>query len=128
VSRHTGDRSVPGGRWLGQRRDRVVDVACRGSGERWRGRRRGALVRRLRSNLRLLGGLRRCGGTPGADGVGVDQTRHRASVGLPQADPVTGLGRGVRLDLYYVENWSPALDLVILITTAKAVISGRGAY
>ncbi|HEY5134332.1 MAG TPA: sugar transferase [Candidatus Nanopelagicales bacterium] len=33
----------------------------------------------------------------------------------------------MRLDLYYVENWSPALDLVILIKTAKAVVSGRGA-
>jgi lipopolysaccharide/colanic/teichoic acid biosynthesis glycosyltransferase len=34
----------------------------------------------------------------------------------------------MRLDLYYVENWSPALDLVILLKTAKAVVSGAGAY
>ena len=34
----------------------------------------------------------------------------------------------MRLDLYYVENWSPALDVVILLKTAKAVISGTGAY
>lgn len=34
----------------------------------------------------------------------------------------------VRLDLYYVENWSPALDLVILCKTVTAVVRGRGAY
>jgi lipopolysaccharide/colanic/teichoic acid biosynthesis glycosyltransferase len=33
-----------------------------------------------------------------------------------------------RLDLYYVENWSPALDVVILAKTATAVLRGRGAY
>jgi exopolysaccharide biosynthesis polyprenyl glycosylphosphotransferase len=34
----------------------------------------------------------------------------------------------VRLDLYYVENWSPALDVQILWRTVGAVIRGRGAY
>jgi lipopolysaccharide/colanic/teichoic acid biosynthesis glycosyltransferase len=34
----------------------------------------------------------------------------------------------MRLDLHYIETWSIALDLVILGKTAKAVISGRGAY
>lgn len=34
----------------------------------------------------------------------------------------------VRLDLYYVENWSPALDLSILWRTAAAVVRGSGAY
>lgn len=34
----------------------------------------------------------------------------------------------VRLDLYYVENWSMALDMVILWRTAAAVLRGRGAY
>jgi len=34
----------------------------------------------------------------------------------------------VRLDLYYVENWSVLLDLVILWRTAKAVRTGSGAY
>jgi exopolysaccharide biosynthesis polyprenyl glycosylphosphotransferase len=34
----------------------------------------------------------------------------------------------VRLDLYYVENWSPALDLVILAKTVTAVLRGHGAY
>ncbi|GHF67758.1 exopolysaccharide biosynthesis polyprenyl glycosylphosphotransferase [Amycolatopsis bartoniae] len=34
----------------------------------------------------------------------------------------------VRLDLRYVEDWSLALDMVILWKTARAVVSGRGAY
>lgn len=35
---------------------------------------------------------------------------------------------GIRLDLYYVENWSLATDLVILCKTAGAVVGQRGAY
>ena len=34
----------------------------------------------------------------------------------------------VRLDLYYVENWSLALDAQILLRTARAVVQGSGAY
>lgn len=34
----------------------------------------------------------------------------------------------VRLDLNYVDNWSPLLDLRILARTANAVIRGTGAY
>ncbi|MDE8585929.1 sugar transferase [Arthrobacter sp. NQ4] len=34
----------------------------------------------------------------------------------------------VRLDLYYVENWSLAGDLVILLKTARAVFKSTGAY
>lgn len=34
----------------------------------------------------------------------------------------------VRLDLYYVENWSMAGDLVILLKTARAVFRSTGAY
>jgi lipopolysaccharide/colanic/teichoic acid biosynthesis glycosyltransferase len=34
----------------------------------------------------------------------------------------------VRLDLRYVDNWSVALDLQILWKTARAVLSGSGAY
>ena len=30
----------------------------------------------------------------------------------------------IRLDLYYVENWSPAFDLMILWKTARAVLRG----
>ena len=35
---------------------------------------------------------------------------------------------GIRLDLYYVENWSLASDLTILWKTLGAVLHGRGAY
>ncbi|WP_422758691.1 sugar transferase [Paenarthrobacter sp. C1] len=34
----------------------------------------------------------------------------------------------VRLDLYYVENWSLAGDLVIILRTVRAVFSSSGAY
>ncbi len=34
----------------------------------------------------------------------------------------------VRLDVYYAENWTPMQDLAILGQTARAVVSGRGAY
>lgn len=34
----------------------------------------------------------------------------------------------VRLDLYYVENWSITLDLMILARTVRAVTRGSGAY
>ncbi len=34
----------------------------------------------------------------------------------------------VRLDLYYVENWSFVLDLTIIARTVGAVVAGRGAY
>jgi lipopolysaccharide/colanic/teichoic acid biosynthesis glycosyltransferase len=34
----------------------------------------------------------------------------------------------VRLDLYYVENWSPWLDLKVMLRTVPVVLSGRGAY
>jgi exopolysaccharide biosynthesis polyprenyl glycosylphosphotransferase len=37
-------------------------------------------------------------------------------------------GDAVRLDLYYVENWSVLLDLGILWRTARAVRTGSGAY
>ncbi|CAB5004212.1 unannotated protein [freshwater metagenome] len=35
---------------------------------------------------------------------------------------------GVLLDLHYVENWSLALDLVLLARTASAVLRGTGSY
>ena len=33
-----------------------------------------------------------------------------------------------RLDIWYIENWSPLLDLYILIKTPFAVIQKTGAY
>ncbi len=32
------------------------------------------------------------------------------------------------LDIYYIENWSPALDIKILLRTIPKVLSGEGAY
>src|SRR5690606_19899281 len=34
----------------------------------------------------------------------------------------------VRLDLYYVDHWSPTMDLAIIAKTFSAVIRGAGAY
>ena len=36
--------------------------------------------------------------------------------------------QSVRLDLYYVENWSPVQDMLILGRTLKAVVAKEGAY
>ncbi|MFE4196488.1 sugar transferase [Paenarthrobacter sp. NPDC056912] len=38
------------------------------------------------------------------------------------------LEESIRLDLYYVENWSLAQDIMILFRTAKAVVGKDGAY
>jgi lipopolysaccharide/colanic/teichoic acid biosynthesis glycosyltransferase len=34
----------------------------------------------------------------------------------------------VALDLRYVDNWSPSVDLGILVRTVRAVVAGAGAY
>lgn len=34
----------------------------------------------------------------------------------------------LRLDLWYVDNWSPIVDLQIVVRTFRAVVRGRGAY
>jgi lipopolysaccharide/colanic/teichoic acid biosynthesis glycosyltransferase len=61
--------------------------------------------------------LRRLAVTPGLSGLW--QVSGRSD--LDWAD-------GIRLDLYYVENWSMTQDLQILWRTAKAVIDSSGAY
>jgi Undecaprenyl-phosphate galactose phosphotransferase WbaP len=40
----------------------------------------------------------------------------------------TDYAERVRLDAYYVNNWSVWLDIVILVRTVRSVILGRGAY
>jgi len=35
---------------------------------------------------------------------------------------------GIRMDVYYVENWSLFGDMLILARTAKAILASRGAY
>jgi len=70
--------------------------------------------------------------------VAAYQTWHRRRV-LEVKPGITGLwqvnGRGrvafdemVRLDLRYARNWSPWLDLKILLRTPRAVIIGEGAH
>jgi exopolysaccharide biosynthesis polyprenyl glycosylphosphotransferase len=61
--------------------------------------------------------LRRLAVTPGLSGLW--QVSGRSD--LDWAD-------GIRLDLYYVENWSMTQDLQILWRTAKAVVNSSGAY
>ncbi|MCK4225839.1 sugar transferase [candidate division WOR-3 bacterium] len=39
-----------------------------------------------------------------------------------------GFEKWMELDLEYIDNWSPGLDINILIKTIPAVLSGRGAY
>jgi exopolysaccharide biosynthesis polyprenyl glycosylphosphotransferase len=34
----------------------------------------------------------------------------------------------VRLDLYYVENWSPWMDLMIVLRTLRVLVTGSGGY
>lgn len=34
----------------------------------------------------------------------------------------------VALDLWYVDNWSVATDMGLLVRTVRAVTDGRGAY
>jgi lipopolysaccharide/colanic/teichoic acid biosynthesis glycosyltransferase len=34
----------------------------------------------------------------------------------------------VRLDLFYIENWSVALDMTLILRTVPAVLLARGAY
>lgn len=36
--------------------------------------------------------------------------------------------QSLRLDLWYVDNWSPVLDLQILVRTVRTVLGGSGAY
>jgi exopolysaccharide biosynthesis polyprenyl glycosylphosphotransferase len=64
-----------------------------------------------------------------------DQARRRLLVrpgitGLWQVSGRSDLSwdDSIRLDLYYVENWSMAADLMIAVKTAKAVFSHTGAY
>ncbi|HSX48033.1 MAG TPA: sugar transferase [Candidatus Nanoarchaeia archaeon] len=39
-----------------------------------------------------------------------------------------GYEERVKLDIYYIENWSLFLDIKILVKTALSVLGGRGAY
>jgi exopolysaccharide biosynthesis polyprenyl glycosylphosphotransferase len=69
----------------------------------------------------------------------VEQYEHHVSRRLLVKPGMTGLwqvsGRSdlywdeaVRLDLYYVDHWSPIMDVAIILRTFTAVIRGSGAY
>jgi lipopolysaccharide/colanic/teichoic acid biosynthesis glycosyltransferase len=62
-----------------------------------------------------------------------DHRRHLTKPGMTGLWQVAGRkevawSERMQMDLRYVENWSPALDLVILAKTVKAVVSGKGAH
>ncbi len=64
-----------------------------------------------------------------------NRTRRRLLVkpgltGLWQVSGRSGLSweEAVRLDLYYVENWSPSMDVTILLRTVSAILRRQGAY
>jgi lipopolysaccharide/colanic/teichoic acid biosynthesis glycosyltransferase len=64
--------------------------------------------------------------------------RHRVKPGITgwsqvngargATDTVAQLERRVQLDLYYVEHWSPLLDLKILVLTFREVLRATNAY
>ena len=59
--------------------------------------------------------------------------RLRVKPGLTGLWQVSGrnnltLEESVRLDLYYVENWTVTGDLLILLRTLRAVVGRDGAY
>ncbi len=64
-----------------------------------------------------------------------DDTRRRLLVkpgltGLWQISGRSDLSweESIRLDLHYVENWSLALDMLVLWKTLRAVVQASGAY
>lgn len=64
---------------------------------------------------------------------GDDHRRLLAKPGITGLWQVSGRSEttwdeNVMLDLYYVENWSVSLDIIILMRTVKVVLTGSGAY
>jgi exopolysaccharide biosynthesis polyprenyl glycosylphosphotransferase len=62
-----------------------------------------------------------------------DQRRHLTKPGLTGLWQISGRKETswqerMQLDLDYVERWSPALDLVILLRTFRVVLTGDGAF
>jgi lipopolysaccharide/colanic/teichoic acid biosynthesis glycosyltransferase len=59
--------------------------------------------------------------------------RHEVPAGLTGWWQINGRsdvtpGEAIRLDQFYIENWSLSLDLYIVLKTFGAVVSQRGAY
>jgi lipopolysaccharide/colanic/teichoic acid biosynthesis glycosyltransferase len=62
-----------------------------------------------------------------------DHAKRRLLVGITGLWQVSGRSDlswedSVRLDMFYVENWSMIADLLIAVKTVKAVLSHSGAY
>lgn len=61
------------------------------------------------------------------------QPRHEVRAGLTGWWQVSGrsevdVEQALKMDMFYIENWSLSLDVYILLKTAAAVIARRGAY
>jgi lipopolysaccharide/colanic/teichoic acid biosynthesis glycosyltransferase len=59
--------------------------------------------------------------------------RHTVPAGVTGWWQINGRSRltpeeALQLDLFYIENWSPTLDLYVLLKTFNAVIGRQGAY
>jgi exopolysaccharide biosynthesis polyprenyl glycosylphosphotransferase len=59
--------------------------------------------------------------------------RHEVRAGLTGWWQINGRAdltpeESIRMDLFYIENWSPSLDLYIMLKTFGAVLSLKGAY
>lgn len=62
-----------------------------------------------------------------------DHRRHLVKPGMTGLWQVAGRkevpwSERMQMDLRYVENWSPAMDLIIMTKTVKAVANGKGAH
>jgi exopolysaccharide biosynthesis polyprenyl glycosylphosphotransferase len=61
------------------------------------------------------------------------QPRHEVRAGLTGWWQVSGrseidVGQTLKMDMFYIENWSLTLDVYVLLKTAWAVLARRGAY
>jgi lipopolysaccharide/colanic/teichoic acid biosynthesis glycosyltransferase len=59
--------------------------------------------------------------------------RHEVRAGMTGWWQISGrsevdVSEALRMDLFYIENWSLSLDLYIVLKTVGVVIVGRGAY
>jgi lipopolysaccharide/colanic/teichoic acid biosynthesis glycosyltransferase len=59
--------------------------------------------------------------------------RHEVRAGVTGLWQISGRSKldseeALRMDRFYIENWSPSLDLYILLMTAFTVVARRGAY